>query len=50
MVLPCQCKHECQDKLYGNGNRVHTSCIKGYRCTVCLNIVAAGNQQKKEEK
>ena len=43
MLLKCKCKHEMQDKLHGNGIRVHNKTIKGknmkdnYRCTVCGN-------------
>lgn len=48
MNLQCTCKHEYQDKEYGKGNRVHNSCAKGYRCTVCGDIKGLG--QKKEEK
>lgn len=36
MVLPCNCKHHYQDRIYGTGNRVHNKCEAGYRCTVCL--------------
>lgn len=39
-ILPCSCKHDHQDKIYGSGNRVHNpmtstknSCK--WRCTVC---------------
>ena len=41
MVLKCKCKHEYQDKKYGNGMRVHNRTRKqsensyAYRCTVC---------------
>ncbi len=37
VVLPCNCKHEFQDKTYGKGNRLHNvakSNDKAY-CTVC---------------
>lgn len=34
-VKRCTCKHEGQDKLYGNGNRLMNEYNKGYRCTVC---------------
>lgn len=34
-VKKCSCKHEVQDKLYGQGNRLMNECNKGYRCTVC---------------
>ena len=46
-ILPCLCKHEYQDRLYGYGRRVHNPTEKqivynghtklAYRCTVCLN-------------
>ena len=40
MIKKCNCKHKAQDKLHGEGNRVHNetsgrSGTKGYRCTVC---------------
>lgn len=33
----CDCKHEFQDKKYGEGIRLHTVNAKGdkFRCTVC---------------
>lgn len=38
-ILKCNCKHESQDKIHGQGNRVHNPCggnKKGqFRCTVC---------------
>ena len=34
-VKRCSCKHEVQDKLYGQGNRLMNEYNKGYRCTVC---------------
>jgi hypothetical protein len=50
MVLPCSCSHKFQDSEYGKGQRVHNSCVKGYRCTVCGNITGAGLQAKEEKK
>jgi len=41
MIKKCTCKHEYQDKKYGNGNRVHNALARKsgqpqeYRCTVC---------------
>ena len=41
VIKTCVCKHEYQDRIYGEGRRVHTSTPskKGatvtYRCTVC---------------
>lgn len=41
MIQKCTCKHDGQDKLHGNGNRVFNLTGKGpvgvkvYRCTVC---------------
>lgn len=39
-VLPCSCKHEHQDKLYGPGMRVFNTALKGegLRCSVCLAV------------
>ena len=34
-VKKWSCKHEGQDKLYGQGNRLMNEYNKGYRCTVC---------------
>ena len=34
-VLPCSCKHDYQDKKYGEGTRVMIKKNQGYRCTVC---------------
>jgi len=39
-ILPCNCKHEFQDKLYGKGMRVHNQMTKenklgDWRCTSC---------------
>ena len=40
-ILPCGCKHDSQDKMYGNGMRLHNVCKgsgdspNGRRCTVC---------------
>ena len=42
--LPCNCKHEMQDKMFGNGVRVHNATAKqdkdfiDVRCTVCGNV------------
>ena len=49
MILPCKCKNEGQDKLYGVGKRVHNRCkskittrFTAARCTVCLDIKEVG--------
>ena len=34
-VAKCDCKHEGQDKIYGNGNRLFNVGTKGGHCTVC---------------
>jgi hypothetical protein len=34
-VLSCNCRHEYQDKKYGENRRVMNKINKGYRCTVC---------------
>lgn len=51
MVLPCNCKHEYQDKHYGPGMRVHNKfgegSDSGFRCTVCKK---EKKNLKKEEK
>lgn len=36
MIKKCNCKHDFQDSVYGKGNRLHTTGVKGdHRCTVC---------------
>ena len=47
MILPCDCKNDYQDKEHGRSMRVHNSCIKGYRCTVCGKEKPAGSQEVK---
>lgn len=37
-VRRCTCAHAWQDKTHGAGNRVHNSCLKGWRCTGCANV------------
>jgi hypothetical protein len=36
-IMRCTCKHEYQDKRYGEGKRVHNLAVKAeaWRCTVC---------------
>lgn len=37
MIKKCSCKHEGQDKIHGDGNRVHNPKAKDeVRCTICL--------------
>ena len=43
MIVKCNCKHEGQDKLYGEGMRVYNKCRSkatgkwtAARCTICL--------------
>jgi hypothetical protein len=43
MIKQCKCKHDFQDKRYGQGNRVHNQKQKDsknaqYRCTVCGDV------------
>ncbi len=37
IILKCGCKHDFQDKTYGNGMRVANQLLKKeyFRCTVC---------------
>ena len=49
MILKCDCKHEYQDKKYGEGKRVHNpfpdnNGTTSYRCTIC------GKGKSKENK
>jgi hypothetical protein len=55
MILPCKCKNEGQDSMYGIGKRVHNQCPKKgniWRCTVCKTERPAGfrEQDVKQEK
>lgn len=34
-VLACTCRHEYQDKKYGENKRLMNKKNQGYRCTVC---------------
>ena len=48
-LIPCSCKHPMQDRLHGYGVRVHNlakkeNVIKGWRCTVCVNLKPAGGE------
>lgn len=44
-VVPCNCKHEQQDELYGKGRRLANYSAKQgeYRCTVCGTNHRTGN-------
>ena len=48
MKLKCTCKHEGQDKMYGQGIRLHNPLKKTekspqeYRCTVCATVRKTG--------
>ena len=38
-IMACSCRHEYQDRRYGQGQRVHNPRKEGkYACTVCDNI------------
>jgi len=38
-ILLCTCVNEYQDKVYGNGKRVHNNTFGGKaRCTVCNSL------------
>lgn len=54
MILPCTCRHSAQDRLHGEGQRVHNRAPKediaerrAYRCTVCATINRKGGQVAK---
>lgn len=42
-VITCTCKHDGQDKIYGNNkrlaNRINKSTTEVYRCTICAKEV-----------
>lgn len=48
-VSVCNCKHESQDKIYGQGKRLFNVAKDGQelRCTVCNNIRKVGSTEKK---
>lgn len=48
MIRKCGCKHEVQDEMYGNSNRVWnpTTKDKGWRCTVCEKTVLADREKE----
>lgn len=47
MIAPCSCKHDYQDKLYGNGRRVFNMGKTVYKCTVCkASKPLLGNEKK----
>jgi len=46
-IKTCNCKHDSQDKMYGNNQRLHNKCGKGHRCTVCGNIKGGSSEPKK---
>jgi hypothetical protein len=41
MIRACKCKNDFQDERYGSGQRVHSKCLKGWRCSVCGNEIQA---------
>lgn len=38
----CACAHAGQDAIHGPGIRVMNICKDGYRCTVCRQVLRAG--------
>lgn len=50
-ILLCTCSHPYQDKLYGQGYRVHNQKKDGnYRCTVCKKEKSASGVVKDKVK
>jgi len=54
-VIRCTCKHEFQDRAYGEGMRIHNFAPKAggqgmWRCTVCKNEKAKQYRALKNEK
>lgn len=50
MILPCNCKHEFQDRIYGRGMRVHNKAKSKdggavWRCTVCGSVKSAAGEK-----
>ena len=52
-ILKCDCKHHSQDKLHGDGMRVHNPSTKcsvnesAFTCTVCGSVKRVGGRSKK---
>ena len=51
MIMKCnKCeKNEYQDSKYGINNRVFNKSVKGWRCTICGNIIGTGNETNKKK-
>lgn len=47
-VLPCNCKHEAQDKMYGPGKRLHNLKATGAACTACGDKKTSGGYKKSD--
>jgi hypothetical protein len=47
-VRACKCKHEAQDKMYGEGKRLHNLTAGGANCTACGDK-KTGNGYKKSD-
>jgi hypothetical protein len=48
MVVKCICKHEAQDKIHGEQNRVanETKDPTRVRCTVCKTLITVNKKEK----
>lgn len=48
MLLPCKCKHNTQDQMYGPNMRVHNLRKGGGQaaCTVCGDVKAVAKSEK----
>jgi len=46
MIKKCSCKHEFQDKQYGDKMRVHNKC-KGVRTNIAWRCTVCGNKKEK---
>ena len=54
MIAKCNCIHESQDKIHGNGmrvfNKVQSSSGNRYRCSVCLREIGSSSVDTKKKK
>ena len=50
IIKPCKCEHEFQDRKYGRNQRVHNTCNKGARCSVCGDTKDGGGYVGKKGK
>jgi hypothetical protein len=45
-IKKCSCKHEAQDQMYGQGNRVYNIGVNQFRCSVCSFVIKGETKVK----